>query len=188
MLRYIEKKLEKSSMKQELEKLHSKNTLNYVTCFSEQKDLLSMWRGYGDNGKGIAIGFSNDWLKQFNNQSTRDFNLLNVRYGEVRYESKQKDMIVSGIIRKLNSWSNQNNWRDFLTAEIGIVSMLCKNEGFREEMEWRLMLALTDESEYKKSVMNWVNFVCTAKIRYQEFSCPRFKQIASMIKLFHILL
>jgi len=28
----------------------------YITGFSEEKDLLSQWRGYGDNGEGFAIG------------------------------------------------------------------------------------------------------------------------------------
>lgn len=29
----------------------------YAACFSEEKDLLSQWRGYANNGAGVAIGF-----------------------------------------------------------------------------------------------------------------------------------
>jgi hypothetical protein len=29
----------------------------FLTCFSENGDLLSQWRAYGNNGDGVAIGF-----------------------------------------------------------------------------------------------------------------------------------
>ena len=32
----------------------------FVTCFSELDDDLSQWRGYGDDGQGVAIGFDID--------------------------------------------------------------------------------------------------------------------------------
>lgn len=31
---------------------------HYFTSFSQEKDRLSQWRGYADDGKGVAIGFS----------------------------------------------------------------------------------------------------------------------------------
>ncbi len=34
----------------------------YVTCFSHERDLLSQWEMYGDNCKGIAIGFDKEQL------------------------------------------------------------------------------------------------------------------------------
>ncbi|WP_300921919.1 DUF2971 domain-containing protein, partial [uncultured Desulfovibrio sp.] len=47
----------------------------YMTCFSQNKDLLSQWRGYADAGKGISIGFKlnsfsipiidNNWISKF---------------------------------------------------------------------------------------------------------------------------
>lgn len=39
-----------------------KSFLNHQTliaCFSTEKDMLSQWRAYGDDGNGVAIGF--DW-------------------------------------------------------------------------------------------------------------------------------
>jgi len=32
----------------------------YVTCFSVEGDSLSQWRGYGDDGRGVAIGLNGD--------------------------------------------------------------------------------------------------------------------------------
>lgn len=34
----------------------------YATCFSFQPDLLSQWRGYADNGSGVAIGFHKEYF------------------------------------------------------------------------------------------------------------------------------
>lgn len=34
----------------------------FITCFCEDGDLLSQWRGYSDQGDGFAVGFSLAWL------------------------------------------------------------------------------------------------------------------------------
>jgi hypothetical protein len=34
----------------------------FVTCFCENGDLLSQWRGYGGAGEGFALGFRRSWL------------------------------------------------------------------------------------------------------------------------------
>lgn len=40
----------------------------YATCFSFQPDLLSQWRGYADNGAGVAIGFHGDYFASCSSQ------------------------------------------------------------------------------------------------------------------------
>ena len=35
----------------------------FCVCFSESKDKLSQWRGYAQDGKGIAIGFNKEFLR-----------------------------------------------------------------------------------------------------------------------------
>ena len=37
-----------------------------MCLFSESKDKLSQWRGYAQDGKGIAIGFNKDVLEELN--------------------------------------------------------------------------------------------------------------------------
>ena len=37
----------------------------YVACFSRDKDMLSQWRAYADNGKGVAIGVKLGELPHF---------------------------------------------------------------------------------------------------------------------------
>ena len=38
---------------------------SFVVCFCEEGDMLSQWRGYADGGKGGAIGFSLEELKEY---------------------------------------------------------------------------------------------------------------------------
>jgi hypothetical protein len=45
----------------------------YIACFSEKRDLLSQWRGYGANGEGYVIGIdpcSIEVQNEFINNST----------------------------------------------------------------------------------------------------------------------
>lgn len=40
-------------------------------CLSEQSDLLSQWRGYADDGRGVSIGFRTGYLTDCANASLR---------------------------------------------------------------------------------------------------------------------
>ena len=40
----------------------------YAICFSSNPDLLSQWRGYADNGAGVAIGFHKEYFTLCANQ------------------------------------------------------------------------------------------------------------------------
>lgn len=35
-----------------------------IVCFSKESDMLSQWRAYGDDGKGVSIGFDVSMLKR----------------------------------------------------------------------------------------------------------------------------
>ena len=55
-------------------------------CLSQERDLLSQWRGYANDGKGFSIGFSRNYLdtclKQFNSNKKRKFILHKVNYND----------------------------------------------------------------------------------------------------------
>ena len=67
--------LEKYFNKQQFEDFYIQNTkyinqienvihTQYASCFSRYGDLLSQWRGYADDGKGLSIGFSTKYFKK----------------------------------------------------------------------------------------------------------------------------
>ena len=49
----------------DLLKEKSKKIKRYICCFSGDGDLLSQWRAYADDGKGISIGFKKSKIKDF---------------------------------------------------------------------------------------------------------------------------
>ena len=49
----------------DLLKEKSKKIKRYICCFSGDGDLLSQWRAYADDGKGISIGFKKLQIKEF---------------------------------------------------------------------------------------------------------------------------
>lgn len=68
-------------------------------CFSKLSDSLSQWRAYGDDGKGVAIGFSTDVFEQL----IRDINPANSHsfyFREVEYYDgyiKNIDIMVNEL-------------------------------------------------------------------------------------------
>lgn len=59
-------------------------------CLSREGDLLSQWRGYADDAKGVAIGFSKDYLKKLaemsKEQEIRGGNATRFALREVKYD------------------------------------------------------------------------------------------------------
>lgn len=60
----------------------------FVICFSENGDLLSQWRGYADNGRGVTIGFDYNTLQEYVKQNFGILELKNVVY--ISEEDRQK--------------------------------------------------------------------------------------------------
>ncbi|WP_309547091.1 DUF2971 domain-containing protein [Rhizobium rhizogenes] len=63
-------------------------TEGFAFCLSESGDLLSQWRAYAQNGTGIAIGFSSDFL-------TRDYGTVN--FGKAYYELQKVNYGETGL-------------------------------------------------------------------------------------------
>jgi len=110
----------------------------YVTCFSEKADLLSQWRGYADDGKGIAIGFDKSELgiqeiTPNNPPKEKDgsdsIGLIKIEYlDEYKFFNTLKKTFEDTEI------SNEKRAEDLLK-----LSYRMKFECFKEEDEWRII-------------------------------------------------
>jgi hypothetical protein len=130
------------------------NTPMLITCFSEEKDKLSQWRAYGQDGMGVAIGFNYKKIKQLE----KGFKHLSVE--KVIYnEKKQKERIgelISSVILYMEDMFNKdsvkvsNDFNVYFTEEfdafcevfvdyIDRVSCIIKNPAFSEEKEVRII-------------------------------------------------
>lgn len=109
----------------------------YCACFSEHPDQLSQWRGYGDDGKGFAIGFSTQHL-QWLCKNLRG-NLANVIYDEGEQEAfveKAFDLpprMCDGEDPTIEEGSGT------ILSRISEAASRCKSKAFAEEAEWRLI-------------------------------------------------
>lgn len=130
-------------------------------CLSERGDLLSQWRGYAAQGRGVSIGFSTEFLKRMSlaDEADQHFATLErVEYGEgqqlheygptfralvgaieeaqgyLQYgEVSITEKLKTALNRKLRPWT-----RKIYTF---------KNDGFAEEREWRMLALLTAEGQ-----------------------------------------
>ena len=97
----------------------------YISCFSSEKDNLGQWRGYGDDGRGIAIGFNINILDRLKDN---DVFLRRVAY----HENIQRMIIEKELFEYLSNPMNMKNWA------YNILPVF-KPFAFKEEQEWRLV-------------------------------------------------
>ncbi|GGY83688.1 hypothetical protein GCM10011613_30740 [Cellvibrio zantedeschiae] len=135
-------------------------------CLSGHDDLLSQWREYGNGGKGVAIGFSLDYLQKISTD------ILNVDpkslfFTEVFYEDNVQneirplieklyrlltDEIINGFNHSathdlrdmdnsdLSKLFNSDEQKKFLFLSLYLIQKIhsIKSSCFYQEKEWRL--------------------------------------------------
>ena len=132
------------------QQFHTYNMMILACCFSSKRDLLSQWRGYGDNGCGVCIGI--DASRQFfpAYQRTRQYfcspqsahNLpSNLCFHNIQYGAEDIQKIV------MNLFSTFLNWLPLsITIEQAAYTLVriiypslpfFKSNAFSEEAEWR---------------------------------------------------
>lgn len=130
-------------------------------CLSERGDLLSQWRGYAAQGRGVSIGFSTDFLRRMSLAGEGDENFATLEQVEYRERQQRReygptydalvnaieeaqgylqygevsvsDKLKAALNRKLRPWT-----RKIYTF---------KNDGFEEEREWRMLALLASEEQ-----------------------------------------
>lgn len=124
----------------------SKFSKNFLCCFSESKDLLSQWRAYGNDGKGVAIGFNSSLLSQIDCDETYGF--TKVIYSQKIIHSFLHAALDDRFMWAIDSSINHKTG-DFdqieLISQIGMIlisiwqeGFVFKHSSFSEEKEWRI--------------------------------------------------
>lgn len=105
-----------------------------ISCFSKNKDILSQWRSYADDGTGFSIGFSKE-------------NLMTVmkKFGSVVYDRHlQLDIFKDKILKDSNIWRQAGSTHSLkyarrIATHLLILSCFMKNPAFAEEKEVRFV-------------------------------------------------
>lgn len=136
----------------------------YVFCLSEhaQEDrdgLLSMWRGYGGNGKGAALVFDTSKLGV-----TEDSSLIvaRVRYGskDERFEWFDKAASTSATVLIDHHIPDDKIYlaSAAIFERIKLFALFSKHHGFKEEKEWRVVYMSERDTDGKlKSMQHYFN-------------------------------
>lgn len=145
-------------------------------CLSADGDLLSQWRGYADDGRGVSIGFhrsyweklsaklreSDEWgftLNKVIYEPTEHEELVKPTYTELRKLIDQGAFETTGRRTLLDSRSDEDiaaddkrieaSYRELMFKILGLFPMLykLKSDAFKEEKEWRLVAAHYTEND-----------------------------------------
>lgn len=135
---------------------------------SEAGDLLSQWRGYAQDGTGVAIGFSKQYLEALAEASRHPehagFTLQTVSYSEVEHENHVRDTYakvrelidqgafkIPGVRSLLDTRTDEEIEAEttqirevYSRLSLTILFLfselfLLKSDAFLEEREWRLL-------------------------------------------------
>ena len=108
-----------------------------TNCFSTDKDVLSQWRAYADDGKGYVIGFN-----------AKELLGLPIRALQVLYDKEQQIKEATATIDALYQLKQEdsNEFKTFCNV-FGYDLSAFKNPAFIEEKEIRLIHLL----DFKKS-------------------------------------
>lgn len=121
----------------------------YLICFSSEKDLLSQWRAYGDDGKGVAIGFDLE-ATHFDHRPPRvepyEADML-AGYFDVLYDRESLQVGINNYIELFNKYidilkqkpSEKKRFADQIAVFLLQDSVAHKNPAFKEENECRII-------------------------------------------------
>ena len=111
----------------------------HLACFSLDPDQLSQWRGYGNDGKGVSIGFNMDYFEKIKRIENREFVI-----GRIVYNKLKQKKLLSQLIEKENIFQKFDSIDDYFSLILycsGLVGLgiRIKHNSFKEEKEVRLI-------------------------------------------------
>jgi hypothetical protein len=112
-----------------------------LASFCEQHDLLSQWRSYGNDGRGIALGFNSSKLVELADRN--GLRLLRCVYDQVAHGRIASDLVGLLLASYRNARPGTSQERRDLIAQFNatflLVAPVIKDHRFAEEREWRLV-------------------------------------------------
>ena len=133
----------------------------FAICFSgsDSEDMLSQWRGYGDDGRGVAIGFNREILEKTQKTFAFSNDRLQIKFQKVEYEEEvQKEKIREFWKNKINE-ANKSLERVEVDFELWMIqcfynlylaAIFMKSSFFKEENESRIVYEKEDDNSMEK--------------------------------------
>lgn len=152
----------------------------YVMCFSEKKDNLNMWRGYGDGYNSIVIDYNTDDFKL--NDDVVGVSLI----GKINYnEDEQKKMmlmylmqyceLIESIDERFTSQKENavKYMLGYFIVGIVVLSLFMKEKYWSEEKEWRIIFLNPSDDllDFKETDKGFVPFIKASIFKDHAIKC-----------------
>lgn len=112
-----------------------------VASFCEQHDLLSQWRSYGNDGRGVALGFHSARLVELAERNA--LRLFRCVYEQSTHERIAADLVTMLLDSFRSARPETPEQRRGLIERFNsaflLVAPVIKDHRFAEEQEWRLI-------------------------------------------------
>lgn len=142
----------------------------HIACFSKHGDLLSQWRSYSNDGRGVAIGFDRDYFKAIKSIENKEFVIKDVIYDnqkqiEVINDKLSEDKIIEEYKKQNYTNTNIDIKSINVVSQILRYGMTFKSAGFLEEQEVRIIhgydevFAEPDVFKYRATEDDLISFV-----------------------------
>lgn len=169
----------------EMNKILFDNRPILSTCFSEEKDKLSQWRAYGQDGEGLSIGFNYNLIKELKS-SKKNMLVEKVIYDEEKQKKRLSELIKSSLtyeMKKVNLNNTSEDKSEFLKKNFNLfcasfinklenISCVIKNPAFSEEKEIRIIY---DPQLYNPDKYKNINLKDITKYFHDEKNIGRYK-------------
>ena len=152
----------------------------YVLCFSEKKDNLNMWRGYGNGYNSIVIDYNTANFKM--DEKVVGVSLI----GKINYnEDEQKKMMLMYLMqycelieKAYNHFPSQKEnaikyMLGYLIIGIVVLSLFMKEKYWNEEKEWRIIFLNPSDDllDFKETGKGFVPFVKAPIFKDHAINC-----------------
>lgn len=112
-----------------------------IAAFSEDADQLNQWRSYANDGRGIALGFDSDVLRQAARE--HDVRLLRCVYAPESHEEIVDELVRLLIEAHRAAPPASDEERAALLEQFNstflLIAPVIKDHHFSQEKEWRLV-------------------------------------------------
>ena len=150
-------------IKQMINKLLQRIDVPFIFCLSKGNDVLSQWRSYADDGKGVAIGIDVNRLLKLDTELLVGKDIIYDDKEQMKLlEQKKLDDSLDDFIEELEMVLQGENETEIYSKVRKVASyilneaIICKNPAFEEEREFRILCFPTKAS--KKSIVSEIKF------------------------------
>jgi hypothetical protein len=134
-----------SNLKNKQNELHTRMD-GYLVCFSNAPDVLSQWRAYADDGRGLAIGIDVGEIENLKRRVWRNSNyaFVKVEYN-AKIQRKRISHLLSIFLKEISRGMAEFTARDWETLSFKLYAEMeqfryeFKNPAFEEEKEYRFV-------------------------------------------------